>query len=179
MELIKISNEKLKITLSPEDMAEYGINCDTADYGRTETRRAFWHLLDEVKHKTGFDSASDRVYIQLYPSRDGGCEMFVTKLADRAEQAPLASGSAARRAFIFPDVAAVIGACRALSARHGQMFASAYSAEDGSLLLLLDGDPPAFLSEFGKEVDARAAVLGIPEHFKKLTDDAIGALAAL
>lgn len=179
MELIKISNEKLKITLSPEDMEEYGIDCDAADYGRTETRRAFWHLLDEVKHRTGFDSASDRVYIQLYPSRDGGCEMFVTKLADRAEKASSEPCPATRYAYLFPDVASVTGACRALSARRGQLRASAYSAEDGSLLLLLDGEPPAFLSEFGRAIDAHTAVLGIPEHFTLLTDNAIGELAAL
>ena len=42
MELILINEKKLKIMLTPEDMREYEIDCDSVDYARTETRRAFW-----------------------------------------------------------------------------------------------------------------------------------------
>jgi negative regulator of genetic competence, sporulation and motility len=80
MELILISDSKLKVMLTPDDMASYDITCDTIDYDNTETRRAFWNILDEAKHKTGFDAASDKVFIQVYPSKNGGCELYVTKL---------------------------------------------------------------------------------------------------
>ena len=50
------------------------------DYENTETRRAFWSILDEAKHRTGFDAASEKVFVQVYPSKSGGCEMYVTKL---------------------------------------------------------------------------------------------------
>ena len=81
MDLILISSTKLKIMLTSSDMAAYSLTCDSIDYDNTETRRAFWDILDTAKHKTGFDAASDRVYIQVYPSKGGGCEMYVTKLA--------------------------------------------------------------------------------------------------
>lgn len=91
MELILISDSKLKITLTSDDMAQYELDCDTMDYDNTETRKAFWEILDRAKHITGFDAASDRVFIQLYPSRSGGCEMYITKLgmvcAERREGA--------------------------------------------------------------------------------------------
>ena len=61
MELILINEKKLKIMLSPEDMREYEIDPDSVDYDKTETRRAFWSILDEAKHRTGFDAASERV----------------------------------------------------------------------------------------------------------------------
>ncbi len=80
MELILINDTKLKIMLTREDMTRYDLDCESADYDNTETRRAFWSILDEAKHRTGFDAARDRVFIQLYPSREGGCEMFVTKV---------------------------------------------------------------------------------------------------
>lgn len=80
MELILINDSKLKVMLTPADMASYAITCETIDYENTETRRAFWNILDEAKQKTGFDAASDRVFIQVYPSKNGGCEMYVTKL---------------------------------------------------------------------------------------------------
>ena len=80
MELIMISNSKLKIMLTSEDMKEYSLDCNTLSYENTETRRAFWSILDEAKHRTGFDAASERVFVQVYPSKKGGCEMYVTKL---------------------------------------------------------------------------------------------------
>lgn len=80
MELILISDSKLKIMMTSEDMSAYDLNFENLDYDNTETRRAFWNILDEAKHKTGFDAASDKVFIQLYPSKSGGCEMYVTKL---------------------------------------------------------------------------------------------------
>lgn len=82
-----ISDSKLKIMLTKEDLKEYALDCNTLDYENTETRRAFWSILDEAKHRTGFDAASEKVFVQVYPSRAGGCEMYVTKLgvfADRA-----------------------------------------------------------------------------------------------
>lgn len=80
MELIMISDSKLKIMLTSEDMKEYSLDCNTLSYENTETRRAFWSILDEAKHRTGFDAASERVFVQVYPSKKGGCEMYVTKL---------------------------------------------------------------------------------------------------
>ena len=80
MELILISESKLKIMLSASDMQQYALDCKAIDYDNTETRRAFWSILDEAKHKTGFDAASEKVFIQLYPSKEGGCEIYVTKL---------------------------------------------------------------------------------------------------
>ena len=80
MELIRIGDSKLKITLTSDDMTAYELDCDTMDYDNTETRKAFWNILDHAKHATGFDAAGDRVFVQLYPSKKGGCEMYITKL---------------------------------------------------------------------------------------------------
>ncbi len=80
MELIVISESKLKIMLTSEDLLEYSLDCNSLNYENTETRRAFWSILDEAKHRTGFDAASEKVFVQVYPSKKGGCEMYVTKL---------------------------------------------------------------------------------------------------
>lgn len=86
MELIVISDSKLKIMLTSEDLREYSLDCSTLDYENTETRRAFWSILDEAKHRTGFDAASEKVFVQVYPSKKGGCEMYVTKLGIFSER---------------------------------------------------------------------------------------------
>lgn len=82
MDLILINSTKLKIMLSPNDMTAYSLTCDNIEYDNTESRRAFWDILNVAKRKTGFDAANNRVFIQVYPSKDGGCEMYVTKITD-------------------------------------------------------------------------------------------------
>ena len=82
MELLPINEQKIKIMLSHEDLAAWQLSPDTIDYNTTETRRAFWGILDEAKKKTGFDAAKEKVFVQLYPAKNGGCEMYVTKLGN-------------------------------------------------------------------------------------------------
>ena len=88
MELILISNSKLKIMLSAEDMKRYNIECD----GETALRRGFKPVLDMARRDCGFESEGGRLLVQVFPSRGGGCEMFITRVAldsgkDRARDA--------------------------------------------------------------------------------------------
>ena len=80
MDLIKINDNKLKIMLTPVDMQCYALKADELDCGGIETRQAFRNIMDEVRNRTGFDAKGNQIYVQVYPSREGGCEMFVTKL---------------------------------------------------------------------------------------------------
>ncbi len=83
MEIVRISEEKLKLTLCKEDLEKYSIKIDELDYDKTETRRVIWQILDDAKKRTGFDAASDKALIEAYPGRRGGCEIYVTLLCDK------------------------------------------------------------------------------------------------
>ena len=80
MEIIMISECKLKVMLGEDDLKQFEIKADQLDYSNTETKRMFWDILNRAKHQTGFDTDGQRVLVQLYPSKQGGCEMFVTKI---------------------------------------------------------------------------------------------------
>lgn len=80
MELIIISDTKLKVMLSADDMEKYEFN--PLDSGDITSRKAFRKILKEVRARCGFDAIGDRVFVQYYPSKRGGCEMFVTKLTE-------------------------------------------------------------------------------------------------
>ncbi len=80
MELLVISDSKLKVMLDREDMKRYGLFGSELNYDDPVTRKKLLCVLDEIKEQSGFDTAADKLLIQLYPSRDGGSEMFVTKL---------------------------------------------------------------------------------------------------
>lgn len=81
MELIVISSNKLKIMLDEGDMRKYSIGNDT-DCAEPSTRRAIRRLLDCAKEQIGFNTEGEEIFVQLYTSKHGGCELFVTKTKD-------------------------------------------------------------------------------------------------
>lgn len=195
MDMILISNQKLKIMLSPDDMNEYEISCETIDYDNTETRRVLWNILDLAKHKTGFDAAHEKVYIQVYPSRGGGCELFVTKLSEgelpsgmrsrlpRREVFPLARVCRASGIYRFSSVNRMAAASAALS-KMGYRGRSAAFADPHSAAayLVLDesGAHYPFICEYGGVRLTAPAAEYIAEHCSPICEnDAVERLASL
>ena len=172
MELILINDSKLKIMLTPSDMKEYDISCESVDYRQTETRRAFWCILDEAKHRTGFDAASEKVYIQMYPSKEGGCEMYVTKLgfSTSDESIDIEENDVGELAYHFASLDPLLRVCHRLDSLGLGEIGEAWRAEDEYYLLIapphgeIITDRFAFLSEFGKKCDAKAIKTYVSEY---------------
>ena len=180
MELLLISENKLKITLSECDMKQYELDCNTVDYDNTETRRAFWSILDEAKHRTGFDAASQRVFIQLYPSKEGGCEMYVTKLSPRSsseltERPSHALIPLSRRylCYSFDSMEDMLSVCRKLSAIGFSGSSGAAKRDDGRYILVIDEPEEnayiglcehSFIDEFGRRENVKHVKLMCHEH---------------
>ncbi len=78
MELILINSSKLKIMLDKSDMKEYNIG-DDSDCAGAQTRRAIRTILDRARDQIGFNTEGEEIFVQLYSSKSGGCELFVTK----------------------------------------------------------------------------------------------------
>ena len=183
MELIVINENKLKITLSRCDMKQYSLDCSKIDYDNTETRRAFWSILDEVKQKTGFDAASRKVFVQLYPSKEGGCEMYVTKLcgtegSERGDDLPdchrLHPLHRRTSVYSLPDISRMLAVCRRLRAAEFSDKSAAY-ADRGSgkyFLVLEEAEENAylplcettFIREYGQSESPRSTLLYLHEH---------------
>ena len=193
MELILINEKKLKIMLSPEDMKEYEIDPESVDYDRTETRRAFWSILDEAKHRTGFDAASERVYIQLYPSREGGCEMYVTKVGllpsscQTQKKGMLRVASERTLAYRFDELSLLLRVCRQLLSIGFSSPSEAFCDGEGSYYLYISGvrgfalpESLNFISEFGTSEEPEKLRGYIDEYGKTLCkENAIKTLGTL
>lgn len=189
MELILISPSKLKVMLTQSDMEQYSLKTDRIDYDNTETRRAFWSILDEAKHQTGFDAASDKVFIQIYPSRNGGCEMYVTKLpqkGDCEENDDIFCHVSAFEAqpvfFSFDNMQNLIDACRALKNRGFSSESQAFFSLENPARYYLSVTSSNFeqLYEYGCKIKKRFIPSYILERCKCICDsDAVGMLADL
>ncbi len=165
MDILLVSESKLKVMMTKEDMEDYALDADCADYDTTEMRHALWSILDEAKRRTGFEAARDKLLVQLYPSKDGGCELFVTKLGlvsaltekTLARSGRVAMLSARRCVYRFERLCDLSAACLSvadMSAREGDV----YYADDGCYYLFLEErmgksdtiTPLARLSEWGE-----------------------------
>ena len=146
MDILLVSESKLKVMMTKEDMDYYELQGECADYDTTETRKAFWSILDEAKKRTGFDAARDKVLVQLYPSKDGGCELFVTKLGlvpALAEKTLARSGrvamlSARRTIYRFDTLSDLSAACVSLCGDVHTEDSDVYYADDGRYYLFLE-----------------------------------------
>lgn len=78
MEMILISSKKLKVMLSQSDLEKRQL-CADIDCSSKKTRKVIRSILEEIREKTGFDTTGESTYIQFFVSRDGGCEIFITK----------------------------------------------------------------------------------------------------
>jgi len=128
MELILINDKKLKIMLTAEDMVRYDIPESGLSYEEFSTRNAFRSILDEAREKTGFDSTGS-IFIQVYPSKSGGCEVYVVKKTnEKNTQCPNTRSSSKKDksqtsgkkkecfVYFFESVDRVISACASLTA---------------------------------------------------------------
>ena len=88
MELILISNTKLKIMLNEDDMKQYKIGSE-ADCAESGTRKAIRSILERAKEQVGFNTDGEEIFVQLYTSKKGGCELFVTKCQVREAEGSL------------------------------------------------------------------------------------------
>ena len=192
MELIRISDRKLKIMLTPTDMCHFEL--DAAHFGEdsAEMHRAFRLLLDEVRKLTDFDADDHRISVQYFPSREGGCEMFISNLQsdDREystcaksmtalQKVPLQLQPAKRNgsfrrecAYRFEELQSLLLACQRLLQIGYLCESSAYRDEQTYFLILTVTssspfslpDELDFLVEYGTIQNPATLLLYIREH---------------
>ena len=186
MELIVITPNKLKIMLSDDEMIKYELNRLDTDSYSADIRIAFRSMMKEIKLQSGFDAEGERVYVQLYPCRGGGCEMYVTKLGkDSFDVAPddtITSSDLATTDFDrlrgeiygFSELSDLLSACRALEQRFAEKHTTAYLGDSGKYLLIFEralSDPEKqLLDEFGERQRCEVINVYIHEHWKKLCE---------
>ena len=202
MDFTLINESKLKIFLSEGDLDEFELSADMLDYSTTETKRMFWDVLSRAKKSTGFDTDGYRVLVQLYPSKDGGCEMFVTKIVTSEEHnekitAEITSSQKEKKkrttakkqytTFSFSSLKDVSNACRALIRVGYNGHSLAYIDEKKKWYLLLSNldfsgytpiDEYSFLLEFGELENTESCKSFLSEHAKEICfGDAVSKLS--
>lgn len=145
MEVLKINDNKIKIMLSERDMRDFKLDSSELDYNDPVTRGKVFRVLEYVKRNYGFDHEGDKLLIQFYPSKDGGAELFVTKLGilnpqerkavSRSDR--VAMLTAKRSMYAFSSFSDLLAASKALSRNADVRESGLYLFENGTYYLEL------------------------------------------
>ncbi len=179
MEHIMISPGKLKLMLTRNDLIHYELEPSELDSDNSSTRRSFRELLADVKAMSGFDASDDKVFIQFYPSRDGGAEIYITRLTSKREipNDELPSYVQVRTVYGFDNLQDMIDACAHIGNGHFPDESSAWSGEGGYFLMTEDRIPyhdylnegkhsrrRSFIGDYGKIFSDPATIFYVKEH---------------
>ncbi|MBR2474377.1 MAG: adaptor protein MecA [Clostridia bacterium] len=178
MELIRISYDKIKISLSKAELDEYELTVDEMDGGAQKTQRVFRELFVCARDQTGFDTDGERVFVQIFRAKGGGCEIFVSKVSGEKEKKKSRFSDSA---YGFSELCELIGACKALDRIGFHSQSSAYKSEDGYLLILSSPseNERAYASEWGKAIDIPKSEY-VSEHLSVIREtDAVQTLSSL
>ncbi|MBE6574234.1 MAG: adaptor protein MecA [Ruminococcaceae bacterium] len=181
MELIVIGDSKLKIMLSPKDMAKYALSCDNIDYDNRETKEAFRNILDDAGKRTGFDTSSHKLCLQVFPSRKGGCEIFVSKLDAKDPTLEIREGGIHISViYRFKGLDPLLSALKILSVRRYNKRSSVYYDDRCYYLVLEDACETSFIGEFAERLKNKNYIYHILEHCERLCiNDAVERLSPL
>lgn len=183
MEMIMISPRHLKVMMNADDMIEYDLTSDDAGDTRPSRRDALRRILRKAKDATGFDSEGARVTVRMFPSRDGGCEMFVTLLggSKRYREADITAYPAfahdGMTVYSFGSLHELIDACKRLKEAGYSDESFAYrDTQSGKCYLALDRATP-LVGEMGGTGMKRHAIAYINEHCSPICPNAVAVLS--
>jgi len=134
MEHILISPGKIKLIMTRSDVEHYEL--DTAVIGETENvcRESLKSLFCDLGEIIGFDTRDEKLFIQLYPSKDGGAELYITKLGEKNEK-PSLGEITLTRVVSFLKLSSMLEACKRLSDNGRFEMSSAWHG-DGAYYLM-------------------------------------------
>lgn len=172
MDFLQISDSKLKLTLTREDMEKHGFKTECVDMENPQDRFILRQILDEAKGHTGFDSG-EKILIKCYPSKDGGCELFVTALGSppaTCMEVKAILSTKANPVYRFLSVKSLLQASVAMQKQPEIVESKLYVSADGSYDLALSvRENSSFVLRRFSEFSASASTLPdsyIEEHEK-------------
>ena len=190
MDYIMINESKLKIMLEAKDLENWDIQIDELDYSNPYAKIIFEEILSYAKENFGFDAAGRKVLLQLYPSRDGGCELFITRLGESSE-CKKENTISNQTAYSFEKISHLLSVCKLLHIDGFSKNSSAWFDNSGKWFLVLSGDDSAaedssekdkfiFISEYGEKESPQFLSLYLHEHaFLVCEDNAVETLGKI
>ena len=164
MEFVKINEKSIKIELTKTEAIKYELN-SAVSLEPEKSKAVFSQMLAEAKKEIGFHYAGERIVAEIFDSRDGGCEIFIscisgdkTMYKDAGEEVLLSKLKLQNQVFCFDDIDSLLEGCYLLMQLDCEKNTSAYYDRDKNKFYIILEDVSkkdvkfAFLYEISKHV---------------------------
>ena len=181
-----LSRNTVKITLTKKDMNDYSLRSDSLRVRNAETKRTLTRFLKRFRSESAIfpDKDIDRLFLEAFPSEDGGCVMYVSTLGMEPLPPLEASEPSVRTVMcVTGHLDAVLRLCAGLVGR--VCASSLYRLEKSYCLVAVipsgEADVTArLIREYGEFSDDATDIAYAAEHGKALCrTDAAAVMAKL
>lgn len=180
MEYIKINEKNAILSLSAEETAVY----------RGEGGIAVKRIVREAEERYGCSHLDGRLYVQMYEMKDGGCELFLTRLSERRrEVATLSETNSIMAAdyyrciyhdecavYVFDDLEKLLQCCKMIDGAGYKGQSESYADRGrGEYYLILERKSAYPAEMMGRECSS-SVITYIREHCKQIFGERAAAL---
>lgn len=85
MEILRIGKQAVKVTLNEQEAIKYNIS-DNNQLSEEEIKESFSQLLKEIKLKADFAYSNKKLFTEIFPSKNGGCEIYISCINTEANK---------------------------------------------------------------------------------------------
>ena len=85
MEILRIGKQAVKVTLSEQEAIKYNIS-ENNQLSEDEIKESFTQLLKEIKLKADFAYSNKKLFTEIFPSKNGGCEIYISCINTEANK---------------------------------------------------------------------------------------------
>ncbi|MBE6709319.1 MAG: adaptor protein MecA [Ruminococcaceae bacterium] len=191
MDILKISNDSLKLMLTEEDMIAYSLDCDNIENDKLRSVEVIREILRDAGKICGFVSDGEKFFVQLYASQRGECEIFVKRLDypiisaielhRDTEECLIPVPTANRGLFVysFDDMSHMMHSCRGLKISNYLGGSAAYKDNGKRSYYLIIEERSPLPEEHGGHLCNKNTAYYINEHCKLICRDAVATLGDL
>lgn len=85
MDIEKVNDNKIKVTLTFDDLFERDIDYELLHYDSPEAQDLFWDMMEQAELLYGFDTADSQLCVEAIPDSSKGFIVTITKVEEDAE----------------------------------------------------------------------------------------------
>jgi len=85
MRIERINENKLRVFVTLEDLADRDIDLNAFNYDAPETQELFWELMEQAEVELGFDSTATNLSVEAMTDMEHGFVITITRIDEEGE----------------------------------------------------------------------------------------------
>ena len=191
MDILRINDSSMKLTLTAEDMIDYSLDIDIMSECREYSVEIIRHILRDAGKKCDFKSDGETFFVKLYISTKGECESFIKRIENNSsstigvteitEETCFTLPTQSRGIFVysFSEMIQLMQTCKRLQTAKYFGDSAAYRDDGRRIYYLIIEERSPLPEEHGGKLCTRNTAYYISEHCILICRDAVHSLGDL